>query len=132
MKRLFYWITLVLVSGCIYPYDAPLEQNTAKVLVVEGNLQTGALSKVTLSYLKPPNGNQTAFPTGTGYIEDSSGRRYEASGDGHNLVFDTREASPSLSYKLVVSDSGNTYESDWLIPLDPPQLNDVVFEADED
>lgn len=132
MKRLFYWITLaVVVSGCVYPYDVELQQDNGKVLVVEGKLQTGGASWVNLSYVKPVNGKQTSFPSGTAYLEDSAGHRYEPNGDGRNFYFDTSEASSDLSYRVVVTDNGKTYESDWVKPLAPPTLDEVVFEADD-
>ena len=53
-KNICYIIVSVLLTGCIYPYTADIEEaEVARDLVIDANILLGNTSYVSLTYLQP-------------------------------------------------------------------------------
>ena len=137
MKKnsIIYIIGILLASSCIYPYDADIDSSVKKDLVVDANIVLGNTSTVTLSYLQPLDvGKQSSasgYPIATVYMEDEAGNRYDAQGYIHTYTLNVPEGNVG-KYRLTVICDSNTYRSEWIEPVQPPVLKDVVFQADEE
>ena len=134
MKRaLAYLAIIIAITGCIYPFEVTLPQQDSPSIVVDANIKIGAFSEVALRYVQPLDNfsSGSTFPAGSVYIESESGEKYTTKGDNGVFSIDTRMASVSKKYRIVVNADGETIVSDWCTPLPPPIVSDVRIWADE-
>ena len=134
MKRALAYLALIIaITGCIYPFEVTLPQQDSPSIVVDANIKIGAFSEVALRYVQPLDNfsSGSTFPAGSVYIESESGEKYTTKGDKGVFSIDTRMASVSKKYRIVVNADGETIVSDWCTPLPPPIVSDVRIWADE-
>lgn len=129
-KRLTFLLAIaaLLVGACIYDFDAGLmgEEGT---LVVEGDILIGEYTNVRLSRsmgLTSPDG--MIIVSGVCYVEASDGTRY---GNGSTRI-DTRNADPSLKYRLVVETGGRNYTSEWESVIQAPAIDSLSYSINSD
>jgi len=99
---------LLLAAACKYPYELEIERGDYP-LVVEGDIQIGGKSTLTLSFSQPLDKkayNPPAIKT-TGYIEGEDGTRVDGSApisytsQIYNILeFDTSQLRPDQRYRL--------------------------------
>ena len=141
MKNLFltYFLFLITLSSCVYPYNVDLEDEQKYITVLEGDIIVGGVSTVNLSTvtslydIDPYQG----VIRGRVRIEDESGRTYEPVDLPKNgllsrsISIPTYDAPTDQRYRVVAEIEGRTYLSDWVEPLSPPKISAVEFKADE-
>ena len=133
MKHAPAYLAIMVLTGCIYPFEATLPEQDRPSIVVDANIKLGAFSEVSLGYIQPLNNIPvgSTFPAGTAYIESESGEKYTATGNKGAFSIDTRTASASKKYRVVVNADGETIVSDWCTPLPPPVISNVKIWADD-
>ena len=143
MRKCFLYIALLAaVSACIFPFDLELETDPAETLVADGEIVVGGVGTLSLSYLSPLSSNapQDGYyggsarqPYANAWVEDSEGTQYRpaSAASSNKFFFDLSEAPAGRQYRTVLTLDGETYESDWLTPLAPPEIKEIRFEADE-
>lgn len=130
-------ILALFIAGavsCIYPYDPGLEGTGDDIVVVEGNIVIGGTSTARLSRVIPFTGGlENALVTGSVVIEDDAGEYYRSLSTrvGSTFEIPTQNAPASRKYRMRATVGGMDYVSDWLEALDPPEIEDVSFTADE-
>lgn len=134
MKRKWHILTALLFGGmlssCVYSYDDLPDSTKNSYPVLEGSIIIG--DKATLSCgwttgLDRFERNQEDPASLVWYVEDSEGDRYEpVSG-----IVDMRVAPADRSYRIHVELLDKEYESDWQTALDPPEIGEIRFAADE-
>ena len=133
MKKLLIlsWL-LVLITGCVYPYDAALPQPEQKPLVVDGTIIIGQQSKVRISYLSELDATITASPSNAGVtLEGKSGNTYEFEQVNRGYyTLDSSTIPSNDTYRLKITCDGNTYYSDWLQAQKAPEIKKVEIVSD--
>ena len=131
-------MTALLAVSCVYPYEAEIPENFGN-MVIEGDIFVGSTSVFELSYMLPLTGkadrNSYAKPDGTVWVEASDGTRYDAvMTDDQVFEVDTRDASPSLQYRLHVYDAltYQNYVSQWASVGGTCAIDDFYYEIAED
>lgn len=135
MKFRYLPLTLVLALlavACVYDYE-PTVMESASMLVVNGDILIGEETTVRLTYASKigakPMGNQLADLV---YVEASDGVTYAGvPAKDKSYHIDTRMASPSAEYRLVIEQRGKVYESDWAPVLESPAIDSISFSIDE-
>lgn len=136
-KNICYIIVSVLLTGCIYPYTADIEEGeVARDLVIDANILLGNTSYVSLTYLQPldvgkQNYGFAGYPQATVYLEDENGQQYNATGNNGNYQLNIPETAGG-KFRLTVNCNSQVYRSDWVVPVAPPEVKDISFSADED
>lgn len=138
MKKCLYILAAALCAGsCVYPFQAELESDVSRTLVVDGNILVGGISTVQLSYVLPLDKSASGKVAGFAWVEDDLGNRYlpsggsSARGDFLYIPTDSEQAQRASSFRAVVEADGETYTSEWTTPDPAPQITDIHFEADE-
>lgn len=135
-KNICYILVSVLLTGCIYPYTADIEQGEIEGdLVIDANILLGNTSTVNLSYLRPlevgkQNYGYMGYPQATIYLEDENGQQYIASGNNGFYQLNIPETNAG-KYRLTVNCNGQVYRSEWIVPVAPPEVKNISFSADE-
>ena len=143
--------TLLSAAACIFPYEVDIQSGSELPLVVEGDIQIGGTTTVSLSHVVPFDKMNTPDESvyARGYIEGEDGTRVEGhlsslypslssssiySGDmGSTLEFDTSSLSTGQRYRLhfdTYSATGsilNSYESDWLDVCPAPTIDGLTY-----
>ena len=136
MKRIvFYIVTMLAVSACVYPYSVDLEETAKPELVIDANILLGNTSTVNLSYLQPLEVGQkmtavSGRASGNVYLEDESGHIFKATSRYGTYELPNIVPSDNSKYRLTVEVDGNIYRSEWIEPTAPPTITDVRFSAD--
>lgn len=127
-------LALASLGSCIYPYDSLPESRTERTLVVDGRILIGGISTINLDYVIPLSANSGVSPSGKAWIEDDLGNIFRESFDATSDSFTIRTESPfpgASSYRAVAEVDGERYVSDWIVPDDPPVIENINFEADD-
>lgn len=134
MKKILHIICAGLIAvSCIYPYEGKLSSDPDPVIVIDGNIIVGEKAEVSISYMmsldwKYPDGKRSVNSL-SWWVEDENGTRYMGDDSGKA---DLSAAPADHGYRLVVQADGNTYVSGYNKPLDPPVIDDISFDADEE
>lgn len=135
MKKFCILASILMLTGCVYPFSVDLEDISDASLVVDANILIGNPSTIRLSYLQSLQVGQESTavgrPSAEIYLEDSAGNRYAASGSYGNYTIPSFEVAGSGNYRLTIVCNGKTYHSVWIEPVEPPTITDVSFAADE-
>ena len=132
-------ILLLSVSSCIYPFTPEYPESDRRI-VIEGDVLIGEQTSVRVSYLANldgTTGSGPVAPLGSVWVEASNGTRYDgiSTGDRWNATFsvDTRQADPSLRYKLHFKDSrtAKEYSSVWLDVVSAGVIDSLYVGLDE-
>lgn len=128
---------LVVLTGCIEPYDPPASSEVADLLVVDGFLNTadGSVS-VLLTHSKPLDSDDPTLPESNANmsIRTESGNEYGLS----ELVAGTYTAEglpldPAEKYQLSIrTANGQEFQSDYVDIRSTPVIDSVVWDTDED
>ena len=137
MKRLPLLLILFFacLGSCVYPYDSLPESRKERTLVVDGRILIGGISTINLNYVIPLSANSTFPPSGTAWIEDNLGNTFKSASNASSSSFSIPTDTPAAgatSYRTVVEVDGERYVSDWVTPDDPPVIENINFEADDD
>lgn len=143
MKKIYNRIAVLsaavsFLASCIYPFDAATEfTQGAHLLVVESDIIVGDYTYVKLSYVEPLGGNthyDYMTASGTAWVEDDAGGRYDAVGSrvAPSFMLDTRSAPADRKYRLCVRVDEKDYSTDWMTPNPAPDLDGVSYSVDEE
>ena len=138
MKRLPLYLTILALAclgSCVYPYDSLPESRKERTLVVDGRILIGGISSIQLNYVTPLNATGGSYPSGDAWIEDDLGNIFRDASHELSRSFSIHTESPAAgasSYRAVVEVDGERYASDWIVPDNPPVIDDITFEADDD
>ena len=137
MKRLPLLMILAIacLGSCVYPYDSLPESRVDKTLVVDGRILIGGISTINLDYVIPLSASGSIPPSGKAWIEDDLGNKFtdHSMNTSDSFSIPTVSTYPGASsYRAVVEVDGERYFSDWIVPDNPPTIEDITFEADED
>lgn len=126
-------LAFACVGSCVYPYDSLPENRKERTLVVDGRILIGGISTINLNYVIPLSANSTFPPSGTAWIEDNLGNTFKSASNASSSSFSIPTDTPAAgatSYRTVVEVDGERYVSDWVTPDDPPVIENISFEAD--
>lgn len=144
-------ILALAMSSCIFPFEVDYAEQTGNLpLVVEGDIQVGGSTIISLDHVRPfqepedGEWQQYVFQHVTGTIEGEDGTQvtdsyynylpeflssYMGPSTKGKLYFDTRDLRPDQRYRLLLSVQGpedaspTRYESDW-VPVNPAPVID--------
>lgn len=127
-------LLMSLTTSCVYPFKVSLDGIDDMVVVIEGNIAAGGTSTVKFSKIYTSEDTDFVAVLGTAVVEDERGGVYESTSTvpGMYQEIPMENADPSLKYRMKVEVNGLTYVSEWLKPLEPPEIEDVAFSADAD
>lgn len=130
-KRTVFWLWMLAVLGtaCVYDYQAETG-NLQRFVVIEGDILIGDYTQVRVSTSGALSDNSAADRSiaAVAYVEASDATRYTGPLD----AIDTRNANPSLQYRLVVSCIHGTYMSDWVGVLLSGPIDSVGYHISDD
>ena len=127
--------TLLSAAACIFPYEVDIQSGGELPLVIEGDIQIGGVTTVSLSHVVPFDdmGTSGTYVYARGYIEGEDGARVESEGTG-TLEFDTSNLDAGQRYRLHLDslspENGivlNSYESDWLDICPAPTIDGLTY-----
>lgn len=109
-------------------------------LVIEGDIVVGGETRIDISYMEIIGAFYDVTPVGSAsvWIESSDGVRYTAVWQGSDkrpyYLIDSEKLLMDKSYKLCVRlvDNDKLYESDFLMPLDTPEIDTIFFQVNDD
>ena len=125
----WYIIFSILLSAysCVYPYDLPDLSEGKEYLVVDASIMLG--QRATLS-LRTINGRGVMPMIENWWVEDDEGTKYMGS---PSMEFvDLSKATADKSYRMVIKVDGKTYSSSFEKADNPPLLEKIEFDADEE
>lgn len=155
MKKplLILFLTAGLAASCIYPFEAETDSETSDALVVEGDINVGGITQVSIGRITNLSGNA---PDAREYVynvnvEDENGNIYSAGSrpyydgmypsdmylnsviDGSKQFFtiDTKDCNPALKHRLHIYTDDNEYASDWLEVHISPAIDSISVNPDE-
>ena len=123
---------MLILEGCIEPYDPPLDNNDINLLVVDGFLDaTAGIATVSLSRSLPVNA-ESAVPVESGAqvsIEDGEGVIYPLAetqdGTYQGLI---ANANSEQRYRLTIRTRGaREYSSDFVTLVETPAIDSVTW-----
>lgn len=128
-------VLLLCLCGhsCIYDYT-PQVQEGREMLVVNGDILIGEETYVRLTHAttigEASLGNQLADAV---YVESSDGVTYAGIPSKDNTYhIDTRKASISAEYRLVIEQGSKIYASDWAPVLEAPVIDSISYSIAKD
>lgn len=128
-RILAYILCVPLLFSCIYPYEWDGNSLPDDTIVVEGMIVIGGRSYLRIS--RPAGFEPDAPNSYKAWLEDDSGKQYnpssQSSYDEHVFYFDTSNVPDGRSYRMHIFGGTKTYYSDWLTPLNPPQITGIQF-----
>lgn len=122
------WLIIgTMLSGCIEEYEADIPAGDSDLLVVEGTICSGTLSKFTLSRTQPVNAlNMPLMVVGAKVsVRGSNGTEYVMEGDQGNYSCTIDTLDPDVAYCLHIETDGEVYESEPQKPLHTEKIADV-------
>ncbi len=123
---------MLILEGCIEPYDPPLDNNDINLLVVDGFLDaTAGIATVSLSRTLPVNAER-AVPVESGaqvFIEDGEGAIYPLAEDGGGTYEGpVPNANSEQRYRLMIrTRAGNEYISEFVTLVETPAIDSVTW-----
>ena len=130
MRKFLIFITFLLgVASCVYPFDPVLEGTSDDMVVFEGSIVVGGVSKVRVSKVKSFGDEPRPVSRSVVWVEDDGGGRYNSTSSSSNAeyIIPTQGPSQDRKYRMVAEVDGKKYSSDWIKPLAPPALERVDF-----
>ena len=119
----------------MYPYDVPELQHNETRLLVDGNIIVGdsaslALYTVILGNTSGtvPRSNTFRVHPDTWWVEDDKNVKYGFNDEG---ILDLSDAPSDRMYRIVFKYKGKTYSSSFEKHLDPPEIREISFDADD-
>ena len=129
---------LLLVQGCIYPFKADIESESAGRIAVSGDILIGETTRIALSYVYPLGSTvgemRKEYPKGTLVIEHDSGASWKGTYQYHGIyTFDTSSAPAAGRYRLKISlNDGREFLSDWAGAHQAPVITDFYYSGNSD
>lgn len=130
MKHLPALISLLLLGSCVYPYNALPSEEIERIPVIDAKIVTGDKATLSLNWVIPltaTNSYKIDIPY-QWWIVDDQGTVYPATSPTEVPL---ANAPVDRKYQLHLEMEGNVYESDWLESITPPDIDNIVFTADE-
>ena len=131
----------LILTGCVYEYNAEVPAKDIDRLVVDGDIKIGEETTVNLSGVRPLGTSAASssidFTGASVWVEGEDGTSIDgvsASGVDGKFTVDTRDASPSVRYRLNISipSRGRNYRTEWLEVQTDSSIDDLYFKVDED
>lgn len=122
------WLIIgTMLSGCIEEYEADIPAGDSDLLVVEGTICSGTLSKFTLSRTQPVNAlNMPLMVVGAKVsVRGSNGTEYVMEDDQGCYSCTMETLDPDVAYCLHIETDGDVYESEPQKPLLTEKIADV-------
>jgi hypothetical protein len=141
MKKLPIFLALAsALAGCVYPFSLDVSKDVTG-LVVDGDILIGDTARVELSSLQPLKGVRSGEGvTGTVWIEDDKGDRYEdpVNPHGSSFAIDMTTAPADRKYRIgikldspVKGSSSVSYHSSWQDVQKAPKIDSVYYTYDD-
>lgn len=133
MKRLVHAtllaLTLFCAASCVYDFNADV-QGTGGYLVVEGDILVGEYTNVRVTRSQPLSGEmeEAGWFYNRCFVEASDGTLY---GNGSSVI-DTRNADPSLEYRLLIETENGKYASEWQRVLRAADIDSIAYVISDD
>lgn len=117
----------MLCASCVYDFNVDIQGADEQVLVMEGDIIAGDVTKLACSYMTPVGRPHQEGPNFKAEIQSSDGKIFSAPQSRGPVEIDTRTASPDLEYKLSVTNLDNmrVYETEWLPVHRAPVIDDL-------
>jgi len=134
MKKSLYLLLLALTAfcagSCIYDFNPDLK-GQAGYLVVEGDILIGDYTNITVRRSQSLQDDEAApiVSVSRAYVEGSDGTVY---GNGGPWGIDTRNASPSQEYRLVLEIESRKYVSNWAPVMQTAAIDSVAWTISSD
>lgn len=134
-RRILFSALLCMAVSCVYPYDVPeLQQNETRLLV-DGNIIVGGSASLALytvilgntSGTVPRSNTFRVYPD-TWWVEDDKNVKYGFNDEG---ILDLSDAPSDRMYRIVFKYKGKTYSSSFEKHLNPPEIREISFDADD-
>lgn len=124
-------LTVFCSVSCVFDFDADLE--SASYLVIEGDIVVGGETRVSLSETEPLKyrGEHKSVKAERVYVETESGKVYEGNVFSGRYIINTETLSKDERCRLVVK-YGDSYVSDWLMPVETPPIDGLSYTIDND
>ena len=121
-------LTGIISAGCIEEYDHPGLESLENLLVVEGFI-TGGETTISISRSVSLDSEYSSAPANPAVVsvETESGLSlspYHSSGGTYYIT--TGELDPNTRYRLKIELDGETYASEFLVPLSTPPIDTMV------
>jgi hypothetical protein len=137
MRKPSFIIAVILVAtGCVDPYDPPVNNNDPQYLVVDGFINADdGVATVKLSRTLPLSAENVPK------AESSAVVKVEAEGNEEYLlaennagvyVSDTFPVSTTKKYRLKIQAAGKEYLSDYITPAATPEIDTITWSITED
>jgi hypothetical protein len=127
MKR--YLPILLLLAGCIKPYNPPVNYPSTGYLIVEGNINNGpGPTRIILSRSGPLSDTATEVFEQNALVtlEGSDGTQFTATGSGGVYLFNGLALDASKQYRLDIHTvDGNEFQSDYVPVIPNPPIDSV-------
>jgi hypothetical protein len=142
MKRSFplrkiFLILIVLVVGCLEPYEPPTTKNNIRMLVVDAFLNTTqGIMEVKLSYTTPLTSNvpPPKVDFATVELQDDEGRSIPLfwMGGGRYQIQGTI-TRPDKTYRIYIrTETNKEYVSDFIVIKHTPPIDEINYSIDGD
>jgi hypothetical protein len=122
-------IVYCLAGGCVKPYTPKVNSPATGYLVVEGNINNGAVpTQIILSRSEALSDTATEIfeNNASVVLEGSDGTMFTASGNGGIYQFDSLALDPAKTYRLDIHTAdGSEYQSDYVPVIPNPPIDSV-------
>ncbi|MBX2897739.1 MAG: DUF4249 domain-containing protein [Cyclobacteriaceae bacterium] len=126
MKRLL--ILIMSVSACVDPYNPPEISQSVPALIIDGFINSGGDSKLTLSWSQNiGDSDQPQYETAaTVWIEDEAGTQHYLNSDNTGSYYLYAQPLPATRYQLrIITANARHYQSDFEPVLQTPSIDSV-------
>ena len=137
--------SLIVFSKCKIPFEPEFLGDISEILVIDGDIVVGGMSKIYISTAIPVNSDMFGMlyniTKADVSIEDDIGNTYRSDIIyGHDVMYefqsyyevDTRHFLESDKYRLVVRYENNEYATDFLPVIKTPEIKDINFSVSPD
>ena len=120
-------MNVCLISGCIEEYEADITSEDSDLLVVEGTICSGKLSKFTLSRTEPINAyySPEIVKTASVSVRGTDGTEYRTESTEGHYQCQMGDLNPDVEYYLHIEIGDEVYESVPQKPLRSEKIADV-------
>lgn len=137
MKRIhFLFFLLVIFAGCRDRYELPLRDDDISLLVVEGVLNVGGPTNITLSRTLKVNDNLSFKPERNAQltVEDKSGNSTMVSESGEGRYYHAQlPLVAGQEYRLRIrTTNNNEYLSDYVTAVNTPAIDSISWKKENE
>ena len=139
--------SLIVFSKCKIPFEPDFIRDISEILVIDGNIAVGDISKIYISTAVPVASDMYGMfyiRDADVSVEDDAGNTYYSTLGYENYTLgsyyygipyfeiDSRHFSLSNKYRLVVRCDNNEYATDFLPVIKTPEIKDINFSIGRD